>query len=86
MDSGSTLASRDSRIASLKVSNGSKGSELTFQFKDGVPPYNVRAKGHDLQIALGRIEASDDGQKDETKHGPTAKKRSTETHHRSKKD
>ncbi len=86
MDSGSTLAGRDSRIASLKVLSGSKGSELTFQFKDGIPPYMVRAKGHDLQIALGRIESSDDGPKDDPKRGSTAKKRSTETHHRSKKD
>src|SRR5262249_18141488 len=54
MDSGTSLAAKDSRIASVHVSNGSKGSELTFQFKDGVPPYLVRAKGHDLQISLGR--------------------------------
>ena len=74
------------RIASVHVSNGSKGSELTFQFKDGVPPYVVRAKGHDLQIALGRFGDSDDSSKDDPKHGATAKKHAPETHHRSKKD
>jgi hypothetical protein len=85
MDNGSTLATKDSRIASVHVSNGTKGSELTFQFKDGVPPYLVRAKGHDLQISLGRPADNDDA-KDAPKHGATANKHSTETHHRSKKD
>jgi hypothetical protein len=84
MDSGSALATKDSRIASVHVSNGSKGSELTFQFKDGVPSYLVRAKGHDLQISLGRSDSDDS--KDAPTHGTTAKKRPTETQHRSKKD
>ena len=85
MDNGSALAGKDSRIASVHVSNGAKGSELTFQFKDGVPPYLVRAKGHDLQISLGHSTDADDS-KDAPKHGTTAKKRSAETQHRSKKD
>jgi hypothetical protein len=85
MESGGALAGKDSRIASVHVNNGSKGSELTFQFKDGVPPYLVRAKGHDLQISLGRIPDSDDA-KDAPTHGTTAKKRTTETQHRSKRD
>jgi hypothetical protein len=85
MDSGSTLAGKDPRIASIHVNNGSKGSELAFQFKDGVPPYLVRAKGHDLQISLGRSNDSDDG-KDAPTHGTTAKKRPIETNHRSKRD
>jgi hypothetical protein len=83
MESGATLAGRDSRIASVHVTNGSKGSELTFQFKDGVPPYLVRAKGHDLQISLGK---TDDDPKDAPKHAVTAKKRPQEAQHRSKKD
>ncbi|HKQ69157.1 MAG TPA: PilZ domain-containing protein [Polyangiaceae bacterium] len=100
LDAGSSLASRDSRIASVKVSRGSKGSELSFQFKDGVPPYLVRAKGTDLQIALGKPSDGDDKDKsdkpsktdkdksdqDEHKHGVTAKKPDHESHHRSKKD
>jgi hypothetical protein len=86
MESGSALASHDTRIASVHVTNGSKGSELTFQFKDGVPSYLVRAKGHDLQIAIGRASDSDDATKDAPKRGATATKRPTETQHRSKKD
>jgi hypothetical protein len=60
LDSGSALASRDPRIASVHVSNGSKGSEVTFRFKDGVPAYAVRARGQDLRILLGRADKADD--------------------------
>ena len=84
MESSAGLAGRDARIASVKITNGSKGSELAFQFKDGVPPYLVRAKGHDLQISLGRAPSGDDA-KDDSKHGVTAKKQSSETR-RPKKD
>jgi hypothetical protein len=90
-EGGAGLASRDSRIASVKVSHGAKGSDVTFQFKDGIPAYLVRAKGSDLQIALGRAE-SDDAKEDskssksESKHGVTAKKHEKERHHRSKGD
>jgi len=86
MESGPSLAGRDPRIASVHVSNGSKGSELTFQFKDGVPPYLVSARGHDLQIALGRSGEPSDSSTDTAKRGSTAKKGAPETHHRSKRD
>ena len=87
VEGGSSLAGRDSRIASVKVLNGSKGGEVSFQFKDGVPPYFVRAKGHDVQIALGRApDGDDDDDQAATTRGATASKRSTETHHRSKRD
>jgi hypothetical protein len=46
------LASRDNRIASIKVSNEGTGSELDIAFKDGVPSYVVRAKGDVLEIVL----------------------------------
>ncbi len=46
------LASRDSRIASIKVTNEGTGSELDVAFKDGVPSYLVRAKGDTLEIVL----------------------------------
>jgi len=88
VEGGSSLAHRDSRIASVKVLNGSKGGEVSFQFKDGVPPYLVRGKGHDVQIALGRSSDSNDDSDDKVavKHGATASKRAPETHHRSKRD
>jgi hypothetical protein len=53
------LAARDGRIASIKVSNDQGGAELSLSFKDGVPPYQVRAKGDQLEIVLaapGKIE------------------------------
>ena len=46
------LASRDGRIASIKVTNEGSGSELDVAFKDGVPSYLVRAKGDTLEIVL----------------------------------
>ncbi len=46
------LASRDNRIASIKVTNEGSGSELDVAFKDGVPSYLVRAKGDTLEIVL----------------------------------
>ena len=87
LESGSSLASRDSRIAKVMVQNGSKGSEITFQFKDGSPAYVVRAKGHDFSIALGRPGADDDDDKgDSPKRGSTASKKQSDAdaHHRSK--
>lgn len=70
-DSAGAIASRDPRIASVHVTNGAKGAEISFQFKDGVPAYAVRAKGKDLQVALGRDEKS---AKDSKHAGATAKK------------
>lgn len=48
------LASKDARIASVRGGRGGKGAEVSFSFKDGVPPFQVRASGHDLVVALGR--------------------------------
>jgi PilZ domain len=55
------LASRDSRIASIHVSNEASGAELTVAFKDGVPNYQVRAHGDTLEIALAPIGQVNDG-------------------------
>jgi PilZ domain len=46
------LASRDGRIASVRVTNESSGAEFSMNFKDGVPNYLVRAKGDTLEILL----------------------------------
>lgn len=53
VSSASELARKDKRIASLQVVNNAHGAEVTVQFKDGVPPYLVKAKGDKLEIALG---------------------------------
>jgi hypothetical protein len=52
LEAAAPLAARDSRIASIKVSNDPAGAELTVTFKDGVPNYRVSAKGDMLVIAL----------------------------------
>jgi hypothetical protein len=52
LEAAGPLASRDSRIAGIKVENGSAGAELSVAFKDGVPNYQVRAAGDTLVIAL----------------------------------
>jgi hypothetical protein len=79
IDSGSALAARDPRIASVRVANNAKGSELTFQFKGGVPPYLVSPNGHDLQLSLGRPDTSRDA-KDVAHRTATAQKRVDPSH------
>jgi len=59
LEAAGPLASRDSRIAAIKVSNDSAGAELTVAFKDGVPNYLVTAKGDTLNIALAPIGSVD---------------------------
>jgi hypothetical protein len=49
------LAARDARIASIRVSNDPNGAELALAFKDGVPNYQVRAKGDTLEIVLAPV-------------------------------
>ena len=57
LSSGSDLARKDKRIASLRVVNTPHGAEVTVQFKDGVPAYRAKANGNRLEIALGNDEA-----------------------------
>lgn len=52
LEAAGPLATRDSRIAAIKVSNDAAGAELTLAFKDGVPHYQVMARGDTLVIAL----------------------------------
>jgi hypothetical protein len=61
LEAAGPLASRDSRIAAIKVSNDPAGAELTVAFKDGVPNYQVSAKGDTLVISLapaGQLQSS----------------------------
>lgn len=54
LEAAAPLASRDARIAAMKVLNEEGGAELSVSFKDGVPNYLVRAKGDTLEIVLAR--------------------------------
>jgi hypothetical protein len=55
IEAAGPLAARDARIASIKVTNDGAGAELTVTFKDGVPNYQVRAKGDYLEISLAPL-------------------------------
>jgi hypothetical protein len=64
LEAAAPLASRDGRIATMRVTNEAHGAELAVTFKDGVPNYQVRAKGDTLEIALaaaGRASESSGG-------------------------
>jgi hypothetical protein len=61
MEPAAALASRDGRIAALKASNDPNGTELTLTFKDGVPNYQVRAKGDTLEIAIAPVKKDEAG-------------------------
>jgi hypothetical protein len=52
LEAAAPLAARDSRIGSIRVTNEAHGAELTVAFKDGVPNYQVRAKGDTLELVL----------------------------------
>jgi len=61
LEAAAPLAARDARIATIKVNNASTGAMLTVAFKDGVPNYQVSARGDTLVIALapvGSLEAT----------------------------
>ncbi|WP_437536032.1 PilZ domain-containing protein [Sorangium sp. So ce726] len=84
LSSGSGLARKDKRIASVRVVNTAHGAEVTLQFKDGVPAYKAKARGDRLEISLGRSESKkvaskskpEKNEKHEKKKGDDAKKKS----------
>jgi hypothetical protein len=54
LDAAGPLASKDPRIAAIRVSNETAGAELTVTFKDGVPNYQVKAHGDTLEMHLAK--------------------------------
>jgi hypothetical protein len=71
LEAAAPLASRDSRIAAIRITNESNGAELAVSFKDGVPNYQVRAKGDSLEILLaprGALADADESPKPSSKH------------------
>jgi hypothetical protein len=71
LEAAGPLAARDARIAAIKVSNDSAGAELTVTFKDGVPNYQVGARGDTLVISLqpvGDLDEKDEKVAKSTKH------------------
>ena len=54
LDAAGPLASKDPRIAAIRVANETGGAELTVTFKDGVPNYQVKAHGDVLEMHLAK--------------------------------
>ena len=52
MEQGSSIAKRDSRIASVHTVNRTAGAEVAFHFKDGIPAYRVRLRHDYVEILL----------------------------------
>lgn len=59
LDAAGPLASKDPRIAAIRVSNEPAGAELSVTFKDGVPNYQVKARGDTLEMHLARAPHGD---------------------------
>jgi hypothetical protein len=78
LEAAGPLASRDSRIAAIKVSNDPAGAELTLSFKDGVPNYQVNSHGDTLVISLAPAGAlaKADSKGGHAKHGKHEHKKS----------
>jgi len=74
LEPAAPLAARDGRIAGIKVSNDTTGAELTVAFKDGVPNYQVRARGDTLVIALAPAAALEKTVADKDDKGATSAK------------
>jgi hypothetical protein len=82
LEAAGPLAARDTRIAAIKVTNDAAGAELTLAFKDGVPNYQVRARGDTLVIALAQPGSLD---KTVAKNDPKGSRAGKHTKHEHKK-
>ena len=56
MEQGSSIAKRDTRIASVHTSNRTQGAEVAFRFRDSVPAYRVRLRRDYVEILIGEGE------------------------------
>jgi hypothetical protein len=73
LEAAGPLAARDSRIAVIKVSNEPSGAELNVTFRDGVPNYQVSARGDTLVIALAQVGALEKTAKKDEPGGKASK-------------
>jgi hypothetical protein len=80
LEAAAPLAARDSRIASIRVTNEAHGAELTVAFKDGVPNYQVRAKGDTLELVLASVGRVTESETPRELSQPVAKKSHRLTH------
>jgi hypothetical protein len=73
VEAAAPLAARDSRIAAIKVANEGAGAELSVTFKDGVPNYQVSARGDTLVISLAPAGTLDETMAKKDEKGGKAK-------------
>lgn len=85
LEAAAPLAARDSRIAAIKVSNDAAGAELTVAFRDGVPNYQVSARGDTLVIALAPAGTIDHAVADKDEKGGRSGKHGKRSHSRAEK-
>jgi hypothetical protein len=81
LEAAAPLAAKDGRIAAMHVSNEANGAELGVSFKDGVPGFQVRAKGDVLEILL----ALPPGAPEETAEAPSPRHPETAANSKHKK-
>jgi hypothetical protein len=80
VEAAAPLAARDSRIAAIKVANEGAGAELSVTFKDGVPNYQVMARGDTLVIALAPVGSLDETMAKKDEKGGKSKHAKHEKH------
>jgi hypothetical protein len=56
MEQGAGISKRDPRIARVRTVNTPNGAQITFQFKDGVPPYKARLRRDFIEFLIGAPE------------------------------
>lgn len=56
MEQGGSISKRDPRIARVRTVNTPNGAQVTFQFKDGVPPYKARLRRDFVEFLIGASE------------------------------
>ena len=74
VESASTFAKKDKRIASAKAVPKDGGVDVTLTFKDSVPPFLAKANGKMLEIELGEAKGGGDDDGAEAKGGKKHKK------------
>jgi len=77
MESGSAIAQRDKRIASVRTKNPSSGAQISFQFKNGVPGYRVRLRKDYVEFLISAPDSPDGASSADVKSS-TSKKKSTQ--------
>jgi hypothetical protein len=52
LDSGRASQRRDQRIVRVTTANQGAGAQISFQFRDGVPPYRVRLRDDSVEFLI----------------------------------